>query len=248
MSCKNLLSGFPKIPRSPTPSSGKFAKSDSELKRKALIHEDQDLPISLLADVDSLFIDCQGLTVHYKLSLPESSPSRSLSASPFYEPSLTSSPSSIYPVRLKIERPLMHQSKAQYRSFSYQFQNSPLYAPLLDDSPVSATFVPSEISALNLEGSNSVGCIFDPLNMDADGAEKGKFAVVLVHGFGGGVFSWRHVMGVLAHQVGCMVVAFDRPGWGLTSRPRKKEWEDRKFPNPYELESQVSYLACYKAT
>ena len=64
-------------------------------------------------------------------------------------------------------------------------------------------------------------------------------AVVLVHGFGGGVFSWRHVSGVLARQLGVTVVAFDRPGWGLTSRPRRKDWEERRLPNPYKLESQV---------
>lgn len=38
--------------------------------------------------------------------------------------------------------------------------------------------------------------------------------VVLVHGFGGGVFAWRHVMEPLAMQLQCRVVAFDRPAFG----------------------------------
>lgn len=74
---------------------------------------------------------------------------------------------------------------------------------------------------------------------------NGQIGIVLVHGFGGGVFSWRHVMGVLARQVGCTVAAFDRPGWGLTSRPRQKDWEVNQLPNPYKLENQVlSTIVC----
>lgn len=43
---------------------------------------------------------------------------------------------------------------------------------------------------------------------------------MLIHGYGSGVFAWRHVMQPLAQQCGCRVVAFDRPAFGLTSRPR----------------------------
>lgn len=52
-------------------------------------------------------------------------------------------------------------------------------------------------------------------------------------------------MGVLARQVGCTVVAFDRPGWGLTSRPRRKDWEEKQLPNPYKLETQVDLLLSF---
>nr|CAB3477759.1 unnamed protein product [Digitaria exilis] len=34
-------------------------------------------------------------------------------------------------------------------------------------------------------------------------------------------------------------------GWGLTSRPRRKDWEDKKLPNPYKLESQVDLLISF---
>ena len=39
-------------------------------------------------------------------------------------------------------------------------------------------------------------------------------AIVLVHGFGAGVFAWRHVMQPLADAAGCRVIAFDRPAFG----------------------------------
>ena len=239
-----MLSGFPKIPRSPTPSSGKNSKTDTEGKRKTLFHDERDLPISLLADANSMFIACQGLTVHYKLSSSESPPSRCLASSPFHEPRLTCSPPSISSARHKLERPFVHQPKTHghhNRSFSFQFQNSSLYVPLLEDSTVSSTFLFDEIPVLNLDKGDSVGCLLDTVSVAVDVAEKGKFAVVLVHGFGGGVFSWRHVMGILARQIGCTVVAFDRPGWGLTSRPRRKDWEDRQLPNPYTLDAQVIF-------
>lgn len=38
--------------------------------------------------------------------------------------------------------------------------------------------------------------------------------ILLVHGFGGGVFAWRHLLQPLADAVGVRVVAFDRPGFG----------------------------------
>lgn len=39
-------------------------------------------------------------------------------------------------------------------------------------------------------------------------------AIVLVHGFGAGVFAWRNVMQPLADAAGCRVIAFDRPAFG----------------------------------
>lgn len=39
-------------------------------------------------------------------------------------------------------------------------------------------------------------------------------AIVLVHGFGAGVFAWRNVMQPLADGAGCRVIAFDRPAFG----------------------------------
>jgi len=70
------------------------------------------------------------------------------------------------------------------------------------------------------------------------GSGNRNIGIVLVHGFGGGVFSWRHIMAPLARETGCRVVAFDRPAFGLTSRPGKisKDW------NPYSSKFQASLL------
>ncbi len=53
--------------------------------------------------------------------------------------------------------------------------------------------------------------LHDPLLSQAEGSETG---IVLMHGYGGGAFSWRHVLGPLARSTGCRVVAFDRPAFG----------------------------------
>lgn len=45
----------------------------------------------------------------------------------------------------------------------------------------------------------------------AAGSDTG---IVLIHGYGGGTFSWRHIMGALARTCGCRVIAFDRPAFG----------------------------------
>ncbi|PKA49045.1 hypothetical protein AXF42_Ash010729 [Apostasia shenzhenica] len=237
--CKNVFSGFPKIPRSPVPCSGKNSRSFSEVKGKAQ-NDERDLPISLLTDADSLFVSCWGLTIHYKLALPDSHHSHSLTP-PFHEPSPSCSPRSISTGRLKHERPLILTSKTQHHfsaSFSNSLHSSSLYAPLLINSSLSP-LVSDENPVLSLNDEVD-RCLFSKLTMDME--ECCKVGVVLVHGFGGGVFSWRHIMGALARQIGCMVVAFDRPGWGLTSRLRRKDWEEKQIPNPYKIESQVDLL------
>ncbi|KAJ0971260.1 hypothetical protein J5N97_019219 [Dioscorea zingiberensis] len=245
---KNPFTGYPKVPRSPTPCNGKHSKSDSEIKRKASFRDERDLPISFLADSDSLFMACQGITIHYKLSLPEWPLPLSLSFSPFLEQSPNNRPPSISSGRFKLERPLTVPSKSHFhfdRTFSNQFQNSSLYTPLLADSSAPSTYLSGQVPALILDDEDGDGCLPNSLNLDMDLEEKDRFAVILIHGFGGGVFSWRHVMEVLAQQIGCTVVAFDRPGWGLTSRPRRKDWEGKQLPNPYKLESQVDLLTSF---
>lgn len=52
-------------------------------------------------------------------------------------------------------------------------------------------------------------------------------------------------MNSLARQSNCTVAAFDRPGWGLTSRLRREDWEKTELPNPYKLESQVDLLLSF---
>ncbi len=63
---------------------------------------------------------------------------------------------------------------------------------------------------------------------------EGKPLLMLLHGFGASTFSWREVIGPLSEEFS--VIAFDRPGFGLTSRPLG---EDISSFNPYSLEGQV---------
>lgn len=190
-------------------------------------HEEGEIPAILLADVDSSFISCLGLSLHYKLCLP---------GSPYRLSSTTSSAS-----------PLHVLSKSDYRirrSYSSQFHTNSLYVPLLDVSPTSPV-LSGEIPSFSLDETgdeDEIGKLgSSPPIRDVEG--NNQFGIVLVHGFGGGVFSWRNVMGELAQQVGCAVTAFDRPGWGLTSRPRQRDWEENQLPNPYRIDSQV--FSCF---
>lgn len=49
--------------------------------------------------------------------------------------------------------------------------------------------------------------------------ERLDVAVVIVHGFGCGVFSWRAVQQPLADATGCLVLLFDRPAFGALPLP-----------------------------
>ncbi|TXG69199.1 hypothetical protein EZV62_004134 [Acer yangbiense] len=248
LSCKNVFSSFQKVPRSPTPV-GKAPKSDSEMRQKPLgaAQDEGELPVRLLADIDSLFVTLQGLTVHYKLCLP-GSPPRSLSSTAFLEPNSTCSTPPMALGRLKVDRQalsliLKTQYQHLHRSYSNQFHSSSLYAPLLDGSAISAV-ISEDIPVLSLDDSVE-NDEMNSGNVEQDVEANGQFGIVLVHGFGGGVFSWRHVMGVLARQIGCTAAAFDRPSWGLTSRSRQKDWEEKELHNPYKLEAQVDLLLAF---
>ena len=81
----------------------------------------------------------------------------------------------------------------------------------------------------------------DSLFVDVDGlsvhykvAGEDEPTVVLLHGFAASVFSWRKVMDPLG-DLG-MVIAFDRPAFGLTERPMAGEWGEQ---NPYTPEAQA---------
>jgi len=66
---------------------------------------------------------------------------------------------------------------------------------------------------------------------------KGKsgYLVVLLHGFGANTFSFRHLLKQFSHFGD--VIAYDRPCFGLTVRP--KEWAGE---NPYGFQAQLKLL------
>lgn len=243
LSCKNVFSGYQKVPRSPVPSEGRTPKSDSEMKRRPLgTARDEELPIRLLADSESLFITCQGLTLHYKLSLPGSPPLHM--SSTFCRTSSMSGGLSKFNRNLTCVSPKMHRQL--YRSYSNQFHGSSLYAPLLD-GPLTSPHLTEDIPVLHLDEivEDEETFKLESLSLEQNLEDTGQVGIVLIHGFGGGVFSWRHVMGPLARQSNCTVAAFDRPGWGLTSRLSREDWEKNDLPNPYKLESQVDLLLSF---
>jgi pimeloyl-ACP methyl ester carboxylesterase len=63
----------------------------------------------------------------------------------------------------------------------------------------------------------------------------GEPVFILLHGFGASTFSWREVMTPLSDYG--MVIAYDRPAFGLTERPMT--WEG---DNPYTMESNIALL------
>jgi len=70
-----------------------------------------------------------------------------------------------------------------------------------------------------------------------------KPVAVLLHGFGGSVFSFRNIVGPASHALDACAIAFDRPAFGSTSRPVPAScgtWrESRDGRNPYTLSSAV---------
>jgi len=95
--------------------------------------------------------------------------------------------------------------------------------PLRETTPVEA-----------LTDADSRFAIADGLQVHYKLAGQGQPALVLLHGLGASVFSWREVMVPLSHLG--TVIAFDRPGFGLTSRPMPGDWQEE---NPYAAESQA---------
>ncbi|KAG4947897.1 hypothetical protein JHK82_041068 [Glycine max] len=238
--CKSVFTGYQKVPRSPVPSEGRTPKSDSEMKRRPFgAARDEELPIRVLADSESLFIPCQGLTLHYKLSLPGSPPLNMSSA--FCSTSSMAGGLPKLNRQLTFISPKVHRQL--YRSYSNQFHGSSLYAPLLD-GPVTSPHLVEEIPVLHLDEIPEDDETYTS-KLEQNLEDIGQVGIVLIHGFGGGVFSWRHVMTPLARQSNCTVAAFDRPGWGLTSRLSREDWEKKELPNPYKLESQVDLLLSF---
>ena len=103
--------------------------------------------------------------------------------------------------------------------------------------------VPLVIPIPPLKGTKSPEALADPDSHFADIngvrvhykiAGQGEPALVLLHGFASSLSSWREVMQPLSKYG--TVVAFDRPAFGLTSRPMPGEWIGQ---NPYSLDAQV---------
>jgi pimeloyl-ACP methyl ester carboxylesterase len=92
---------------------------------------------------------------------------------------------------------------------------------------------PPPVPIAQLADPDSLFVDVDGLSVHYKAAGQGEPTVVLLHGFAASAFSWRKVMEPLGN-VG-MVIAFDRPAFGLTQRPMPGEWGEE---NPYTPEAQ----------
>ncbi len=75
------------------------------------------------------------------------------------------------------------------------------------------------------------------INVHYKKAGQGQPVIILLHGFGASVFSWREVIAPLAKNA--TVIAYDRPAFGLTSRPMPGEWSGS---SPYAIPAQADLL------
>lgn len=66
------------------------------------------------------------------------------------------------------------------------------------------------------------------------GSPLSPTSFVLLHGFGASTFSWEPQLDLLGD--GGLVIALDRPAFGLTSRPLPGSW---RGPNPYSVNANV---------
>ena len=62
-------------------------------------------------------------------------------------------------------------------------------------------------------------------------------AVVFIHGFGAGAFSWRKIAPSLSRTLGVRCICVDRPGFGYSARPKRGEFSDDQ--SPYDVVEQV---------
>lgn len=95
--------------------------------------------------------------------------------------------------------------------------------------------LPDTVPAQNLADPDSRFAAVEGLLVHYKIQGSGSPVLVLLHGFGASTFSWREVMTPLSARG--TVLAYDRPGFGLTERP--VEWEG---DNPYAPDSQIQLI------
>jgi pimeloyl-ACP methyl ester carboxylesterase len=108
-----------------------------------------------------------------------------------------------------------------------------MIGPFLIPIPPLENIVPPE----ELAEPDSQFVLIDGVNVHYKTAGSGKQALILLHGFGASTFTWHKVMKPLAQDH--TVVAYDRTGFGYTSRPMSDDW---RGTSPYSPLSQVEQL------
>ncbi|MBN1937466.1 MAG: alpha/beta hydrolase [Anaerolineae bacterium] len=111
---------------------------------------------------------------------------------------------------------------------------TPLIALLIGPFLVPVTPLKDTVPPAQLADTDSRFVQVEEFQVHYKTAGQGQPAIILLHGFGSSLFSWREVMAPLGEL--STVLAFDRPAFGLTERPLRAEWGDQ---NPYSVEFQV---------
>ena len=117
----------------------------------------------------------------------------------------------------------------------------PLFVPVppLTGTVEAATLVDADSRFVDLPlGSDTLSVHYK------EAGDPGR-SLVLLHGFGASLFSWREVMAPLAATN--QVIAFDRPAFGLTERPLRETWgtvSDWAAGIPYSAEAQADLTDC----
>ncbi len=104
--------------------------------------------------------------------------------------------------------------------------------PLLYPVPPLETVPPQSLAGANDEFTEVNG-----VNLRYTDIGTAPPTLLLLHGFGGSVFSWRKVTETLGEQA--RVIAFDRPGFGLSARPAVTRTQTGA-QNPYTPAAQVA--------
>lgn len=93
------------------------------------------------------------------------------------------------------------------------------------------------VSPETLADSDSQFLTIDGITVHYKRAGGGKDTLLLLHGFAASTFTWHRVMPSLAENY--TVVAYDRTGFGYSSRPLPGEWAG---DSPYGQRAQVEQL------
>lgn len=106
-----------------------------------------------------------------------------------------------------------------------------LVGPFLVPVPPLEDVVPPK----ELADPDSLFVTIDGINFHYKNQGEGSAGVVLLHGFGASLYSWREVFPILAETY--PTYSYDRPAFGLTERP--VVWDSA---NPYTLDASVQQL------
>ncbi|MBN1429150.1 MAG: alpha/beta hydrolase [Anaerolineae bacterium] len=97
--------------------------------------------------------------------------------------------------------------------------------------------VPGSVAPQALAGPDSRFMTINGVSIHYERYGQGEPVFILLHGTLANTYTWHEVIESLA-RIGT-VIAYDRPPFGLSSRPMPGEWEGE---SPYSYESQVAIL------